>query len=361
MENSSIKISIIMPVYNVEKFLPKAVESILTQKFNDFELFLVDDGSRDSSGKICDEYANNDNRVKVIHQENLGAHTARNNALKYVSGKYVCFFDSDDYIDINMLYDLYNIAEKYDCNLVVSGFYINTYYDDNNFIKLNYIPWTSNNSDFEFFENKSEFRKFAYKNFDRNMFYPPWNKLYNLEYIKNNNILFPITYRDDFPFVVSVIKNIDKVAYTKRQYYNFLRKRTDSETQKYVSNLYDKREEEHNLMIELYKYWDMVDDINSFEMIARRYIDRLIECMTNLFNSECKLTKKEKKEKIKKYLLNENFKKCILFAKPNKLYLRIMYLPLKLKNIDLCYTMASFINKVKKQNIKLFSILKTNR
>lgn len=358
MQNDNIKISIIMPVYNVKDYLEKAVDSILNQTFSDFELYLVDDGSTDGSGELCDKLKNIDDRIIVLHQKNQGAHNARNNALKVASGKYVCFFDSDDYIEKDMLYDLYNLAEKYDSELVISGFYINTYYNDENFIKLNYIP--NIDSDIEN-HTKEDFRKLAYKNFDRNMFYSPWNKLYKLSYLKANDITFPITYRDDFPFVLNVIRDIENVTYTKKQYYNFIRKRSESETQKYVANLYDKREEEHKYMLDLYSYWGLINDQKSIEVISRRYIDRVIECMVNLFNKKCTLSDTEKKDLIKKYLHNDYVDKSLKHAKPSKFYLKLMYLPIKFKNVSLCFAMAKFICFVKSRNIKLFSVLKTNR
>ena len=361
MQNNSVKISVIMPIYNVEEYLPKAVDSILKQTLVDFELFLVDDGSIDDSGKICDKYASQDSRVKVIHQVNSGAHNARNNALKLASGEYVCFFDSDDYIDSNMLEDLYNLAEKYSSDIVISGFYINTYYNSNDYIVLDYIPYTTNKLEIENFNNKNDFRVNSYLNFDRNMFYPPWNKLYRLSYIKNSNITFPITYRDDFPFVLNVIKDVANVTYTKKQYYHFIRKRSDSETQKYVANLYEKREEEHNEMLSIFKYWGLGDDKNSNEMISRRYIDRIIECLVNLFNTQCSLDKKSKLDLISQYISTDNFANCIKEARPKKLYLKLIYLVLNTKSPRLCYILAMFINFIKSHNIKLFSILKTNR
>lgn len=358
-KKSSVMISVIVPVYNIENYLRKSIDSILNQTFVDFELFLVDDGSSDSTGDICDEYETKDNRIKVIHQKNSGAFAARNVAIDMAIGKYVCFFDGDDYVDENMLYDLYNLAEEYSANLVVSGFYIETYYDDINFVTLNYIPRAEHN--IEFYKNKNDFRKNAYMNFDINMFYPPWNKMYSLKYLKDNNIKFPNTYRDDFPFVVDVIKDIDRVVFTKKQYYHFIRKRADSETQKYVEKLYDKREEEHKNMISLYRYWNLIDDKNSREMIARRYIDRVIECTTNLYNKQCTYTKIEKKQIIKKYLDNENLAISLKFAKPKKLYSKIMYIPIRLRSVNLTMLMSRFINFVKSRNIKLFSILKKNR
>ena len=361
MQNNSIKISVIMPVYNVEEYLPKAIESVLNQTLGDFQLFLVDDGSTDKSGIICDKYESHDKRVKVLHQKNSGAHNARNNALKLATGEYVCFFDSDDYIESNMLEDLYNLAIKYNSEIIISGFFINTYYNSNNYIVLNYIPVTTNNLDIENFNNKNDFRVNSYINFDKNMFYPPWNKLYKLSYIKNNNITFPITYRDDFPFVLNVIKDVSNVTYTKHQYYHFIRKRSDSETQKYVANLYEKREEEHNEMLSIFKYWGLENDKNSLEMISRRYIDRIIECLVNLFNSQCTLDKTNKLKLISQYINSNNFDNCIKKAKPKKLHLKIIYIILKTKSIPLVYLMSKFINFIKSYNIKLFSILKTNR
>lgn len=102
------EISIIVPVYNVENYLAKCIDSILTQTFYDFEVILVDDGSQDNSGKICDEYAERDRRVKVIHKKNGGLSSARNAGIDVAKGKYLGFVDSDDYIDKDMYELMYN-------------------------------------------------------------------------------------------------------------------------------------------------------------------------------------------------------------------------------------------------------------
>lgn len=100
---SSILISVIIPVFNAEKYLPRCVESVLNQSFKDFELILVDDGSTDNSGKICDEYCSEDSRVKVIHQDNQGVSVARNNGMAISEGQYITFIDSDDWIEEDYL------------------------------------------------------------------------------------------------------------------------------------------------------------------------------------------------------------------------------------------------------------------
>jgi glycosyltransferase involved in cell wall biosynthesis len=116
-------ISVIVPVYNVEAYLPKCLNSILKQKFVDFELILVDDGSTDSSGKICDDFALLDQRIKVIRQKNGGLSNARNSGINIAIGKYFSFIDSDDWIDENMFFEMYNQAIQNEADIVIAGHY----------------------------------------------------------------------------------------------------------------------------------------------------------------------------------------------------------------------------------------------
>ena len=102
------KISVIVPVYCAETYLKKCIECILAQTFLDFELLLVDDGSPDNSGIICDSYASRDSRVRVIHKKNGGVSSARNEGLRQATGTYVMFCDSDDFVDSSWCIELYN-------------------------------------------------------------------------------------------------------------------------------------------------------------------------------------------------------------------------------------------------------------
>ena len=111
-------ISVIIPVYNTEKYLAECVESVLNQTFTDYELILVDDGSTDGSGALCDSYAENDGRVKVIHKENGGASSARNAGLDIAKGNYIYFIDSDDHIEPEAFEKLITCAKESDADLV---------------------------------------------------------------------------------------------------------------------------------------------------------------------------------------------------------------------------------------------------
>ncbi len=111
------KVSIIVPTYNVEKYARKCFDSLLAQTLQDIEIILVDDGSTDSSGRICDEYAAKDDRVKVIHQGNIGLGLSRNSGMAIARGEYIGFVDSDDFISENMYKILYENAKKYDADI----------------------------------------------------------------------------------------------------------------------------------------------------------------------------------------------------------------------------------------------------
>lgn len=112
MKKAAPKISIIVPVFNVEAYLEKCVDSVLNQTFIDFEVILVNDGSTDSSGEICDRYANQDERVVVFHQNYKGVSAARNAGVQAARGDYIGFVDSDDYIDQNMFSELYRLCQE---------------------------------------------------------------------------------------------------------------------------------------------------------------------------------------------------------------------------------------------------------
>lgn len=112
------ELTIIVPVYNVEKYLPKCIDSILAQTFTDFELILIDDGSPDRCGEICDEYAAKDSRIVVIHQKNQGVSAARNAGLDAAQGEYIGFADSDDWIDQRMFETMLTVAQSSSADVV---------------------------------------------------------------------------------------------------------------------------------------------------------------------------------------------------------------------------------------------------
>lgn len=207
------EISIIVPVYKVEKYLKKCVDSILNQTFKDFELILVDDGSPDNCGKICDEYAHKDSRVKVIHKENGGLSSARNAGLDIAQGEYIGFVDSDDWIEPDMYEILYKLIKKYKTNISICGIRtvkknINTY---NITPKVNHIIRLK--------RGKEEVLESRYS--DNWISWSCCNKLYSRVKIKGIRFIEGIIY-EDVPFSIEVFNQISSYVYTDKKLYNYL-------------------------------------------------------------------------------------------------------------------------------------------
>ena len=123
---TDVLISVIIPVYNVEKYLASCLKSVIEQTYRQIEIILVNDGSADTSGRICDDFAAQDERIKVIHKENGGPVSARNTGLRAALGKYICYIDSDDWVEPNMLEGLYQTLKEKDVDLVMCGYYEDT-------------------------------------------------------------------------------------------------------------------------------------------------------------------------------------------------------------------------------------------
>lgn len=350
----SPKVSIIMPVYRVEEYVARAIESIQAQTLTDWEFLIVDDGSPDRSGEICDAYAGKDARIRVFHKENGGAPSARNLAMDVAQGKYYLFMDSDDWAEPEMLADMVALAERDNAQIVVAGFYIDTYYAEDKYRR----------DDFQIadavFPDGESFHREAYRLFDKNLLYAPWNKLWERAYIEERGLRFPATFWDDFPFILSVIRDVERVTVTHKQYYHFIRKRAESETAAYRPGMYEKREEEHAWMRELYRHWG-VNDEASREMVARRYIERFIGCLENLTNPSCTLPETEKRRQVKKMILHKNVRRSLKLAKPHSRMMKLMLVPIRLKSVTLTLLEARVITFVKSRNTKIFATLKARR
>ena len=173
------EISIIVPVYNVEKYLTRCIDSILNQTFTDFELILVDDGSTDKSGVICDKYSKIDSRIKVIHSKNEGAAQARNYGLDIAKGKFIGFVDSDDYINRDMYQILYENINKYNCDICVCG--------HQSFQDKVKVAFEDSKEEIIEFDNKLALKNYFldYEDSERVMYTIIWDKLYRRELFKN--------------------------------------------------------------------------------------------------------------------------------------------------------------------------------
>ena len=236
----------------------------------------------------------------------------------------------------------------------MAGFYIDTYYDETRFTRQ-----TLSQPD-EIFPSQAAFRAAAYRLFDKNLLYTPWNKLYRADYLRENNIRFPETFWDDFPFNLAVFRDIERVGVTERAYYHFIRARAESETARYRADMYEKREEENGWMIELYDHWQ-VNDPASREMIARRYAERVVGCVENVANPACPKTRRQKMQAVREMLDNPALREALAVARPRSAMMRALLFSLKTGCAPLVLCEGAFISFVKRRCTRLFARLKARR
>jgi len=215
-----ILISVIIPIYNTEKYLPKCIESILSQTYGNFELLLINDGSVDNSGRIIDKYALNDDRIQVFHKENGGVSSARNFGIDNAKGDWICFIDSDDYVNpdyLNSFVERNPIEET----LIVQG--VNVVSEDNKILQSRrFFEADISVENTEFIIENDLFRKLN----------SPYCKLFNKHIIKQNRILFPegISLGEDILFVLNYLSHIKYIKLLPNALYNILSRRNSLST-----------------------------------------------------------------------------------------------------------------------------------
>lgn len=345
-----------MPVYNVDRFVGRAIESVLNQTLEDFELLVVDDGSKDRSGQIADRFAERDIRVDVIHTENHGAPAARNVALDRARGEYVYFMDADDWAERTMLEDMYAYGSANSLELVVAAFYIETFYgsSDKHTTEVKGVPA-------ELFPEQQDFRVGAWRLFDQNLLYPPWNKLFLRARIEELGLRFRPTFWDDFPFVLDYIRDVEHVGVMDQAYYHFIRARAESETARWRPDMYEKREEEHTWMLELYRHWGLDGDAPSMEMVQRRYAERLVGCIENVCNPQCTLSASEKRAEVAKMISTDRAQVAVALTRPRSKMMAMLLDPIRKGDAARAYRQGCLISFVRRHDVKLFASLKASR
>lgn len=328
-------ISVIVPIYNAEKFLHYCIDSILNQSFVDFEILLVNDGSTDNSGKICDKYAEKDTRVKVIHKQNGGVSSARNAGIEAAKGEYICFVDSDDYLESNYLKELVETKRKYaDYDNIWCGF--QTVEDYN-----------GKNKEAVIAKNDTGISCYSLEDImilhERWLEASPCNKLFDKGIIINNKIKFP----DDLSLGEDLLFNFEyldcsegKIVVINKPLYNYIRDGKESLDNKYYPNLL---EIYRRLNSETEKYaqkWKL-----SEEQISKMYNSfffRLEAVLRNTFNENNKSSLRTKLKYNNRILKSSDFRESMdkmnahihpfyRFAYKSKNYIFVLFLNLIVK------------------------------
>ena len=207
------KISVIVPVYNSEKYLSEALRSLEEQTFKNFEVVIVNDGSTDGSDKIIEKFIEKNRNFKLINQKNMGPGCAKNTGIKYSTGEYVTFLDSDDFFAPNFLEVLYNLITKEKADIAYCNFKL--YYTDSNLSV--YMPFTSKSGVY------SREKAFAKLISDVSLHHFPWNKLYKRSLFTENNIEFYNMFYEDVATCPKIFYFASKVVVTSKPLYYYRR------------------------------------------------------------------------------------------------------------------------------------------
>lgn len=317
------RISVIVPVYNASLYIEKCILSILNNKFEDFELLLIDDGSTDDSGKICDEYAGQDARVRVFHKENKGVSSARNLGIIKSKSEWITFIDSDDWVGENFLGNLYTL-ENVD--------FVASYYR-----AVGWNEWLSKPYCNEFFSSNEMSRGISQYLFHFNTV---WCKLFKKEIIEKNSIIFneDLNYGEDTCFVLNYFLHVNsfKTLSTVDYYYNA------------GSNGLSTK------LISIDKHLSLVDNVCFFvEKIEKKYNfslkENLVPFIRDLFHYYCwcsrLLSYKEYKGMLVKIFKNTNIRKYIVDTRTHDKTLYRNVLNILFRNR--LFVMATFLMKMK--------------
>ena len=209
-------ISIIVPVYNIENYLDKCIKSLVNQTYENLEILLIDDGSTDCSGQKCDEWAQKDSRIQVIHKPNGGVSAARNRGLKEAKGEYIGFVDGDDYIDKHMYEQMYQCL----CETKAEACFCNIYYAKDDEVL------SESELNFEKVNLKKIVMQTMFEKNNQN--FPVWNKLMKKECIETIQFDETIKIYEDGLFNLECLDKIEKIAFVKEHFYYYVVSRKNS-------------------------------------------------------------------------------------------------------------------------------------
>ncbi len=300
------KVSIVVPIYNGEKYIDNCVKNLLSQTYSNIEFVLVDDGSTDATARKCDSYAQKDSRFIVIHKENGGLSSARNAGTLAATGDYIWYYDVDDDITDTLVEDNIKLAVETDSDVVMFCFW---YYNVDTKEQIDNLIGDSFIGDKEKF-----FNEFLIRTIDNEVFNAPWNKLYKRSFLVKNGLEFLTKYPiyEDIIFASKMLQNAEKIVVNNKMYYTYYVRSSGSLITKYVDGYFDSVSKFYeNAMDYCGQFSDNKTQIFKFSNLYVKLVN------TNIKQISCKkdFSFNTKRKKIKDICNNEMFRKAVRISK----------------------------------------------
>lgn len=228
-------ITIIVPVYNVEKYLKKCIDSLVNQTYKNLEIILVNDGSTDDSPNICDASSKTDKRIKVIHKENGGLSDARNVGIAMGHGDYVMFLDSDDYVELSMVDRVMEVVKKTNPDIVIWNYYTD-YADEFETVYKSKVASGING-----YYSKENFHKIPLSEKTIGLLGYAWNKLYKAEIINKNHHLFTkgLSLVEDIVFNAPILEEVNSVLFINQPFVHYMQRPRETLGSRYYDNFFE--------------------------------------------------------------------------------------------------------------------------
>lgn len=316
------KVSIIMPVYNVENYIAKSIQSVLNQTYTEFELIIVIDGSKDNSEAIAREFEKTDNRVKVYTKPNGGLSDARNYGLNIANGEFIFFLDSDDWIEPKLLEDNIEIMGKQDLDFIVFGFYQDNVDKNEQLInQIAHIPkdqaWINSES-------------IHFTPYMLNILGYAWNKIYRKSYLDKHRITFTkgVSLVEDILFNAKVYQYADKIIFNPKPYVHYIQRPVVTLTKQFHEQSFEWVKLKHEALQDFLNAWSFD---NKHEILASNLIGGLRYCVLNLFRYKNQFNFNQKIKYIENMLNDEDLVSYAQFYNPKTKNDKIYYQLIKMR------------------------------
>lgn len=318
-------ISVIIPIYNVEKYLTRCVDSIINQTYRNIEIILVDDESPDKCPEICDRYLNKDNRIKVIHKKNGGLSDARNKGMDIAKGDYIAFVDSDDYIALDMYENLISLIEKY--NADISSCSVYKFYEDED-INLN----CNQEYNVKVYSNEQALKSLIE---EKEIKQTVWNKIYKKSVIKDIKFEVGKIHEDEY-WTYQIIGNANKIVHINKPMYYYLQRKDSIMGQEYSAKrlnvIYSRKER--------------------LDYIANKFPNLLVEAKMSLFftciyNYQFLLRDKKINNKLDLLETIKYYAENIEFNKNDRRFLTLkqqVWFFMARKSLNICCKLRNYLN-----------------
>lgn len=349
----SVAVSVIVPAYNAEKTLERALESLVHQTLKNIEILVVDDGSKDATREIASAFAEKDGRVRLIAKDlNEGLSAARNSGMEIANGEYIGFTDSDDWCEPEMFEKLYSHASGAD--VAVGGCLHDSLGDDGEII-VQTVDRTGENV---VSDKKEEIAEWAVKLDSMRLFAYTWNKIYSNTFLKRYSMSFENqTLIEDYMFNCRIWDRACKISIVDAADYHYVKFSKEALTQKFLPDYFEIIDKRYVLMR------DMLEKENRFTgemraIVCNMHIKHVIAGMVRNFNKQSNYSTSEQKQKIKEMLSHPNCVQAMEYASGKRKQEKLCNFIFHTKNVTLNYIFAKMIYNMQNSPNKLFDKLK---